>query len=150
PVQLADPPIAAAATLDLAELFATGEANRHEVRAADALIERSERSIALARKNYWPDFVVGAGMINVGGSGSAMTAPPDSGKNAWTLSVGVTVPIWRDKLKAAVREATEETLAFQQGRAKLVNDLEFDVRDQVNRLQTLASQIRLFQGVLIP
>jgi len=151
PVHLADPPIAAAATLDLAELFATGEANRHEVRAADALIARSERSIALARKNYWPDFVVGAGIINVGGSESAaMTAPPDSGKNAWTISVGVTLPIWRDKLNAAVRQASEETTAFQQGRAKLVNDLEFDVRDQVNRLQTLAGQIRLFQDVLIP
>jgi outer membrane protein TolC len=151
PVQLADPPVAAAATLDLAELFAAGEANRPEVRAADALIERSERSIALARRNYWPDLVFGVGLINVGRSESAaMTAPPDAGKNAWTVSVGVTLPIWRDKLKAAVRQATQETAAQQQSRAKLVNELEFNVRDQVSRLQTLADQIRLFQDVLLP
>jgi outer membrane protein TolC len=150
-VQLAEPPIGAAATLDLAELFATGEANRHEVRAADALIERGERSIALARKNYWPDFMVGGGLVNVGRSESAaMPAPPDSGKNAWTISVGVSLPIWRDKLRAGVRQASEETTAQQQGRAKLVNDLELDVRDQVSRLQMLADQIQLFQDVLIP
>jgi len=151
PVQLAEPPFGEGATLDLAELFATGEANRHEVRAADALTERSEHAIALARKNYWPDLMVGAGLINVGGSRSAaMAAPPDSGKNAWTLSVGVTLPVWRDKLKAAVRQASQEMTAHQQNRAQLVNELEFEVRDRVSRLQSLADQIRLFQDVLLP
>jgi outer membrane protein TolC len=151
PVQFTAPPIDAAATLDLAELFATGESNRHEVLAADALIERGERSIALARRNYWPDLMVGAGFINVGGGGAAgMTTPPDRGKNAWTVSVGVTVPIWRDKLQAAVRQASQETTAQQEARAALVNDLEFEVRDRVSRLHTLADQIQLFQDVLLP
>jgi outer membrane protein TolC len=93
----------------------------------------------------------GAGLINVGRSrASGMTAPPDSGKNAWTVSVGVSIPIWRDKLRAAVRQADHEKAAQQLNRAKVINDLELDVRDRVIRLQTLADQIQLFHDVLIP
>jgi len=152
-VRPAAPPVEGAATLDLAELYSLGEANRHEVKAADARIARSERSVALAKKNYWPDIVVGAGFVNVGKRGDpagVAAPPPDNGKNVWTVSVGVNVPIWRDKLQAAVRQAGEEVVAEQEGRATLVNDLEFDVRDQVLRLQTLAEQIRLVEDVLLP
>jgi outer membrane protein, heavy metal efflux system len=150
-VTLAESSTAGSGTIDLSTLLATGEANRHEVLAADALVDRSERSIALATRNAWPDLTIGAGVINVGQSrASAMTAPPDSGKNAWTVSVGVALPIWRDKLRAGVRQAGQEREAQQQSRSKIVNDIQFEVRDQVIRLQTLAEQIRLFQDVLLP
>jgi outer membrane protein TolC len=150
-VHLADPPTGVVATLDLPELFATGESNRHEVRAADALIGRSERSLELATKGAWPDLMFGAGLVNVGRSrASAMSAPPDSGKNALTVSIGASVPIWRDKVRAGVRQAGHEMNAQQLGRAKLVNDLKFDVRDQVIRLQALSDQMRLFRDVLLP
>ena len=153
PVRPAAPPTETAAALDLPDLYSLGEANRHEIKAADALIERSEQSVALAKRNYWPDIVVGAGLVNVGKRGDPAgiaAPPPDNGKNAWTVSVGVSLPIWRDKLKAAVRQAGEDMTAQQESRAKLVNDLELDVRDQVIRLQTLADQIRLFEDVLLP
>jgi outer membrane protein TolC len=148
-VRLADPPLAAAGALDFTGLTSAGESNRHEIRAAEALVERSERAIALARKSYWPDLVIGAGMVNVGRSGP-MAESPDAGKNAWTLSLGVSLPIWRDKLRAGVRQAGEDMAAQQDVRARLVNDMEFEVRDQISRLETLAEQIRLFQDVLIP
>jgi outer membrane protein TolC len=153
PVRPAAPPTETAATLDLPDLYSLGEANRHELKAADALIARGEQSVALAKKNYWPDIVLGAGFVNVGkrGDPAGITSPPpDNGKNAWTVSVGVSIPLHRDRLASAVRQADEQIAAEQEGRAKLVNDLEFDVRDQVIRLQTLADQIRLFHDVLLP
>jgi len=153
PVRSAAPPSVDAASLDLADLYSLGESNRHELKAADARIERSGQSAALAKKNYWPDIVVGAGFVNVGkrGDPAGMAAPPpDNGKNAWTVSVGVSIPLHRDRLGAAVRQADAQKAAEQEGRAKLVNDLEFDVRDQVIRLQTLAEQIRLVEAVLLP
>jgi outer membrane protein TolC len=150
-IVLADPPVSAVASLDLQELFASGEASRHEVRAADALIERAKQSVSLATKNFRPDLVFGVGLTNVGASrATGMSAPSDSGKNSLTVSIGASVPIWRDKLSAGVRQAGHELTAQQQSRAKLVNDLELDVRDQVIRLQTLADQMSLFQRVLIP
>jgi len=153
PLRPVRPPAVHAAALDLADLYSLGRTNRHELKAADARIERGEQSVALAKKNYWPDIVVGAGFVNVGRRGDpagVASPPPDNGKNAWTVSVGVSIPLHRDRLASAVRQADEEIAAEREGRAKLVNDLEFDVRDQVIRLQTLADQIRLVEDVLLP
>jgi len=153
PVQPAPPPTDVAASLDSPELYALAEANRHEIKAADALVERNEWAVSLAKKNYWPDIVVGAGFMNVGKRGDpagVASPPPDNGKNAWTVSVGINLPIWQEKRKAAVQQATDEVGAQQQSRGQLLNDIQQDVRDQVVTLQTLAEQIDLFQRALIP
>lgn len=138
---------------DLDELYRLGEENREELQAASKLIARSERSIELAKKDFWPDFTVGAGFINVGDradpAGLAQP-PPDNGKNAFSLSVGINIPLWRDKYQAAVREASEQLLAERSNYARILNDVEFAVRDRVIRLETLRDQVRLFESVLIP
>ncbi len=152
-VRLAAPPVALASSLDVGALSALGEAHRPEVKAADARVARDERAVDLARKNYWPDIVLSAGFVNVGrrhDAAGVASPPPDNGKNALTVSVGVSVPLWRGKLKAAVRQAADQAAAGQQDRAAVVNGIEEDVRDQVVALQTLAEQIDLFQRVLIP
>jgi len=152
-VEPAAPPTALATSLQVGPLYALGEANRPEVKAADARVERDQRAVELAKKNYWPDIVLSAGFVNVGHRGDAAgmaSPPPDNGKNALTVSVGVSVPIHRAKLKAAVRQALDQVAAGEQDRAALVNGIEEDVRDQVIALQTLADQIDLFDRVLIP
>lgn len=139
--------------LELEELYALGEQNRQELKAAQALIERSERSIDLAKKNYWPDFMVSAGLVNIGDRSDPAglsQPPPDNGKNAFSLSVGINIPIWRDKYDAGVREAAETLVAQQSSYANVLNEMEFSIRDQVVRLETLQEQIDLYENVLIP
>jgi outer membrane protein TolC len=139
--------------LSLEELYALGEKNRQELKAAQALIERSERSIDLAKKNYWPDFVVSAGLVNVGDRGdpAGIAEPPlDNGKNAFSLSVGINIPIWRDKYDAGVQEAAETLVAQRSSYANVLNEMEFSIRDQVIRLETLLEQVDLYENALIP
>jgi len=139
--------------LSLEELYALGERNRQELKAAQALIERSERSIDLAKKNYWPDFVVSAGLVNVGDRGdpAGIAQPPlDNGKNAFSLSVGINIPIWRDKYDAGVQEAAETLVAQRSSYANVLNEMEFSIRDQVIRLETLLEQVDLYENALIP
>jgi outer membrane protein TolC len=139
--------------LSLEELYALGEKNRQELKAAQALIERSERSIDLAKKNYWPDFVVSAGLVNVGDRGdpAGIAQPPlDNGKNAFSLSVGINIPIWRDKYDAGVQEAAETLVAQRSSYANVLNEMEFSIRDQVIRLETLLEQVDLYENALIP
>ena len=96
PIHPAAPPVALASSLDVGALYALGEVNRPEVKAADARVERDERAVALAKKNYWPDIVLSAGFVNVGrrhDAAGVASPPPDNGKNALTVSVGVSVPI---------------------------------------------------------
>jgi outer membrane protein TolC len=153
PVARPAAPAGVAAALDLDALYTLALASRHELKATDALITRGERAADLAKKNYWPDIVVGAGFVNVGRRGDAAgvaAPPPDNGKNAWTVSVGVSVPLQRDRLKAAVEQAEAETAAEQAARVSVANDVRFAVRDQVVRLQSLDEQVSLFRDVLIP
>ena len=49
-----------------------------------------------------------------------------------------------------MEQASEDLLAEREGYARDRNDMEFAVRDAVIRLQTLRSQIDLFEQVLIP
>ncbi len=139
--------------LNLEELYALGEQNRQELKAAEALIERSEKSIDLAKKEYWPNLMVSAGFIRVGDrsdpAGIAQP-PPDNGKNAFSLSVGISIPIWRDKYDAGVEEAAETLLAQRSNYADILNEMEFSIRDQVVRLETLRDQVDLYENALIP
>jgi cobalt-zinc-cadmium efflux system outer membrane protein len=140
-------------TLDLDALYELGAENRQELKAAEKRIEKSERSIELADKVDWPDFFIGVGLINVGkrtDTPGVISPPPDNGKNAVSISAGISLPIWRGKYDASMREASDMLLAERSGYASVRNDMEYSIRDQVVRIETFQDQIRLFENVLIP
>lgn len=139
--------------LDLQRLNAIGDTERPEIQATEAQIVRGEWAVKLARKNFWPDLTVGAGLINVGTRNDAaglMQPPPDNGRNAFTVTVGLNLPIRRDKYRADVRRAAEELSAARLRRADAHNEMAFAVRDQIVRLQTLREQLTLVGEVLLP
>ncbi len=140
-------------TLNLEELYDLGERNRQELKAVMARIEKSEQSIELAKKDYWPNVTLSAGMINVGGRNDPaglLLPPPDNGKNAYNFSVGINIPIRRDKYNAGVLEATEGLIANRKQYLNIRNEMEFSIRDQAIRIETLREQVELFEEVLIP
>ena len=151
------PPVAAptlpAVAVDLDTLYTLGDRYRPELHASSALIERSERAVALARNTSRPNFTVGMGYQIIGGRGDPagrLMPPPDNGKNSLAVSLGLTIPLWTGKYRAAVEQAGEELEAQRQGYAATRNTMEFDVRDAVTRLQTLRDQMDLLDQVLIP
>ncbi len=149
----ASPAIPADVPLDAQQLNATGDTERPEIQATEAQIVRGEWAVKLARKNFWPDVTVGAGFINVGKRNDAaglLQPPPDNGRNAFTVTVGLNLPIRRDKYKAALQGAAEELSAARLRRADAHNEMAFAVRDQIVRLQTLREQLRLVGEVLLP
>jgi len=139
--------------LDLERLYTMGDQHDPDLRAGIALIERSERAIALAQKAFWPTVTVGLGFQSIGGRADPagrLTPPPDNGKNPLTLSVGATIPLRRSRIRAGVEQANEELVAQHEGYARMRDEMEFSVRDAVIRLQTLRGQIDLFEQVMIP
>lgn len=140
-------------TADLETLYALGLENRQELKAIEQRIEKSKKAIDLAEADGWPDFFVGFGFVNVGNRSDEpgiINPPPDNGKNSMTLTAGITIPLWRDKYDGQVREASETLQAERYSYAYVRNEMEFSIRDQVVRLETLGDQIRLFEDVLIP
>jgi outer membrane protein TolC len=153
PVPTLTPPTLPEVSLSMEELYKLGELNRHELKGALARIEREERSVELAKKSFWPDVTLSAGFVNVGGRNDlpiSILPPPDNGKNAFSISVGLNLPIWRDKYNAEVLEASENAIAERRGYLAIRNEMEFTIRDQIVRIESLLSQIDLYKQVLVP
>lgn len=135
------------------QLYAIGRNERPEVKAAFLRIETNEKSIQLAERQYWPDFSLGASWGNVLGrrdEAGRMNPPPDNGKDVYSLSVGVNIPIFRSKYDAGVQEATERFAAARQAYRSTVNNVGLAVRSIGFRLETIDDQIALFERALLP
>ncbi|HSR49403.1 MAG TPA: TolC family protein [Acidobacteriota bacterium] len=140
-------------SLDLDELYEMGRRHRQELKAAMARVEAGEKKIELAGKSFWPDITLRAGFTNLGerSDPAALVMPPlDNGKDAYSFSIGLNLPIHRKKYRAEVIEATEGLIARRKEYLNLQNEVEFGIRDQVIRVETLQSQIDLFERILVP
>jgi cobalt-zinc-cadmium efflux system outer membrane protein len=139
--------------IDLDYLYRIGRDNRPEIQAALLQIEKNEKRIQLAQKSYWPDVTIGAGFTNVTGRSdpAGLLNPPDqNGKNIYSFSVGINIPIQRRKYDAAVAVATEEKIASREGYRDAVNSMEASIRAIGFRIETLDRQISLFGNTLLP
>ncbi len=138
--------------VDREQLYRLGELHRHELRAAGALIEGSEQSIALAKKHSRPGFTASVGVTNVGRreDPAGLPLPPDNGRNAVTVSVGASLPLWSARYRAGVEQANDELRARIEHRAAARNAMQMEVQEAVVRLETLDRQIDLLDTVLIP
>lgn len=102
----------------------------------------------LADKQAYPDFVVGVGYVDIGEAIDPNM--PESGKDAWTATVGITLPIWFGAEKSRRQEA--------QAQYRLA---EYEFTDASNRLRALSKEIvfeyedalrktRLYRDGLVP
>ena len=141
------------AEVDYDALYALGRENRPELKAAFFRIEKNEKSIQAARREYWPDVTVGAGYVYVNGRqdpAGKENPPPDNGKDVYSLSVGVNLPIFRRKYDAGVLVASERFLSARVSYREQVNSVEVSVRSIGFRIGTIRNQIELFENALIP
>ena len=137
----------------LDDLYRVGRDNRPELLADLLQIEKNEKRIQLAKKDYWPDITIGGGFTNVTGRTDAaglMNPPDQNGKNIYSFSAGINIPIHRRKYDAAVAEATEDKIASQEGYRNAMNAMEASIRSTGFRIETLERQISLFENTLLP
>ena len=119
------------------ELRATG----FDIQAAKSLRER-------AKKNYLPDFTVGVDYIATGEA--RMPGVNDSGDNALSAMVGITLPIWRSKYDAGVREADAAIRQQQYKRDQQLNALHADTVTALFKLRDAERQMDLYKNTLLP
>ncbi len=148
PVTAAVPPPAPlrplVATPSLEELL-TLLNNRPQIQALKTLIQKQEKAVALARKDYWPDVNLG---VDYGfRENSAMGKRPDF----FTSYVQISLPLWfRSKQAPRVREEQAKQAAAQNAYQAAWNELAAAVKDRTNRLARLSQQIRLYDQGIIP
>jgi outer membrane protein TolC len=146
-VEIVDEVEAPGIQFELAELYEWAKESRPELIKVQHLIAKNEKSLKLAKKNYLPDFRLMFDYIDIG---SGTTASPDDGRNAWMGSIGINIPIWRKRLRAAEAEEATKLGASED----LYRNIENETFPRVNELffeaKTVEEQIKLYQYSLLP
>ena len=127
--------------------------DRPELRAALLRTESEDQSVRLARRQYWPDIVVGAAWGSVGDRRDAqgrMEPPPANGRDVYSMSVGINIPLYRSKYDAGVRAASARHSAAKEAYRHAVNDVDAAVRSAGFALTMIEEQIALFTRALLP
>ena len=137
--------------LDAAELRARALADRPEIARARSLIAATQAGVELAKKESKPDLTLGLGYTLVGPredpAGRAMP-PPDNGDDILGVTVGVSLPVWRERIAAGVTEASSRSTAAEDGLRGETATIDGQLDELTARLPLIAEQLRLFDRVL--
>ena len=112
------------------------------------LIDRAEAGVRLARKSYFPDLTFGLDYIE---TGEALNpASPESGKDAWAVAIGVTLPIWVGKNNAREQEALAVRKEAEYGVREAENRLAAEAEAVVFENDDALRKLRLYRDGLVP
>ena len=132
---------------ELEQLLDRAARNNPAVARVRERVARSRAELRRARLERFPDLTVGARYRAVEDEG---LAPSATGKDAWWLTFGITLPIWGERLEAAEREALR---GVREGLAELAatrNRVAFRVRDAFAKVVQHRRQVRLFRETILP
>jgi len=147
---LGEPVIAPHAPLTLTpdELDTAALGSRLELRIARLMVEKAERGEALAALKTMPMFKLDLMTIETGGS--PMPGADDSGKNPWTVGVGVSIPWNSDKNDSAIREAEFARDAAANRVRAIEAKTSSDIRKVYFRAENARRLVELYEETLIP
>jgi len=145
--ELGDEPLSSMA-FSIEELYSLAREHQEELKVADLEIEKSMKAMDLAGKASLPDFTLGFSYLDVGES--SIAGLPDSGKDAYGLSLGVSLPIWFKKNRAAEREARLNYLRARELKDARLNDTYANVKNIYFKLTNADRLVRLYMESLIP
>ncbi|MGE4488956.1 MAG: TolC family protein [Kiritimatiellales bacterium] len=114
----------------------------------DAAIRKEKDAAALARKNRWPDFMLGLDTIQT--DDARMPGVSDSGKDPIMASVSINLPIWFGKLKAGEQEAAYRRIAAENRRTDAGNRLHADLQMALYNFRDAERKLSLYRDTLIP
>ena len=129
------------------QLIRLARDNRPELKMGDAWIEKSDRALILAKKDYYPDLTIGANYIEID-KGPLMFS--DNGQDAFNVVFSINVPLWSNKLSSQVGSATKMVTAQKSVYKSILNRTLFEIEDNLFKIETARETSNLYQNVLIP
>ncbi len=140
-----------ALALDPESLAEIAERARPEIRAAMLRIEKGEKEVHIARIRHRPDLTVGLAWGNVRARDSALAgiALQDNGKDSYSVTLGLSLPLFWNKYDSGIREASERAAAARLGYRHAVTESAAQIRATTFRLGSIRKQIDLFESTLV-
>ncbi|MDG1443045.1 MAG: TolC family protein [Pseudomonadales bacterium] len=130
------------------ELLEKVTLNNPELRATSFDIEAAYRQRDRANKNYLPDVTLGVDYIATGDA--RMSGVNGSGDDALSATIGFTLPIWRSKYDAGVKEADAMLAQHQFKRDQQLNTFHAQTVTALFKLRDAERQINLYENTLLP
>ena len=155
---LGEPPAAVdGLRIDLPDATDSGEVDqlitaaitcRPELKSHLFAVRRDRQKRRLACLQRYPDFDVGVGWQSV--TRDEAISPVANGHDNLNLLVGVTLPVRRVRIDAAVRKADEAVFASSRDYDAGIDAVRRDVLSAAVRLETFGEQLRLHKETLLP
>lgn len=138
--------------LELTLLLSRARSARPEVAAADARIARADSLARLAEKNRRPDLRVGFSytLVEARDDPLAQIQPPQgNGDDIFGVHGGLTLPIWRRKLTAEVRQAVELRAVAEEEKRRVLLGIETEIGELLLRVPLNWRRLRLVEELLV-
>ena len=133
----------------LEDLYQLAAAHQEDIRIAEQGVSRADSRVDLARYHYYPDFNVGLFYASIGAPDTPQR-PPQAGKDALGVRLGLTLPLWVGKNQGRVNQANAERARAEALRQGRVNASRTDIHAAYFRLQNARRLIELYQTDLLP
>ncbi|TWU15144.1 Outer membrane efflux protein [Allorhodopirellula heiligendammensis] len=137
------------APIQLAALIAQAEHCNPSLRGLAAEIQRDRQQQKLACLQQYPDFMVGLNWGIVSDNHDVLS-PVANGNDQLSLTFGTTLPIWREKIDAGIREASRRTSSTQQRLEAERNEIYGRLRRLLSQADALVEQDELYRTRLVP
>jgi outer membrane protein TolC len=124
---------------DLEPLLAWATGISPELKGVGLGIDRATLAVALAKKQYKPDFSVQAAYMNRGGLDPM-----------WQAGVGISIPLYRKRLSAGVAEADAQLRASQSVLESVRLQLRFRTQERLIQLKTTERVATLYGEGIVP
>ena len=129
-------------------LYAAAVRCRPELQERLHAIVRDQRMQELARLNYYPDVTLGLGWQAITANNALSGIA--NGNDNFAITVGINLPVWRDKLQAGLRES-EHRLVESARRYDAERDDTFRrIKRLIVQAHALEQQIELFEKSIVP
>jgi outer membrane protein TolC len=125
------------------------KAARPEIKAEERMLEARRTSVTLAKMGYLPDFNIGGDYIGIDGM-SGLPGNPGNGHDVWMATIGFSVPIWLDRVKAEVDKAKAEFSQEKSAKRNVEDTVADEVQSAYEQLEAAARNEAIYRSTLMP
>jgi len=124
---------------DTARLIASVLENSPAVKAMEYEAQANELNVDLAKKNYYPDFMLGVAPIQ-----------RDGRFESWDLMFQINIPLWRNKYDNQTREAAANANVLKSRLNAEKNLKGFEVKSAVVKVEAAERIMSIYETSLLP
>ena len=128
-------------------LVQLSESCQPELDALRREVSRDRSAIDLASREYWPDVTTSFNWYEMGSGG---ISPVANGQDAYSLGIGVNLPIYRKRLDAAVREAQWKTASSRRRYAAMRDQVQSEVQTLYAQFQEQHQVLGILESEILP